>query len=251
MRRLLPFLISPPDIFGIAGQSNASGRGTNNQSYSHPTLSAYFYGNDYVYKNLTDPVDSATNQVDAVSADAEAAGSCWPLLATAIMAASGASVAFVPCAAGSTAIADWQPSADHEDRATLYGSMIHRLRGLQYSGNLKAVLWWQGERDATLGTAEATYNAALDILANSLYVDTGLRLIVCKIEDLSGYEEGYDAGAVNSAIATAWADNANVLQGPDFSDITPSVDGVHFKTDAELQEAADRWWTALEALFYS
>lgn len=236
------------DVFVVGGQSNASGRGTNNQSYSHATLKACLLGNDYAWKELADPTDSNTGQVDAVSDDAAAAGSCWPLLATSIMSDQSVPVAFVPASKGGTTFANWQPGADHQDRSTLYGSMVYRALQI---GSIKAVLWWGGERDAVLGTAEATVNSDLDTLANAINADLGVSLVACKIEDLSTYGEGYDESAVNAAITTAWGDNANVLQGPDFSDITPSTDGVHFVTDAELQTAASRWWTAIEALFYT
>lgn len=231
------------DVFVIGGQSNASGRGNNNQSYSHATLKATLFGNDYAWQELTDPTDSNSGQVDTVSDDS-AAGSCWPLLATQIMAATGYPVAFVPAPKGGTSIAQWQPGVDHQDRSTLYGSMVYRANQV---GTVKAVLWWQGERDAVLGTAEATYNSGLDTVANAVNADLSCSLVVCKIADLSTYNTGYDETAVNNAIATAWSDNANVVAGPDFSDITPSVDGVHFKTDQELQAAADRWFAALQA----
>lgn len=54
-----------------------------------------------------------------------------------------------------------------------------------------------------------------------------------------------DQVPINAAIAEAWGDNANVLEGPSFTDITPSVDGLHMKTDSELQTAAERWYAAL------
>lgn len=231
----------------IAGQSNASGRGTNNQAYSHASLKAAIFKNNYIWDDLLDPTDILTGQLDVVSQDAAAAGSPWPLLATAIMADQGVPVAFVPTAKGSTTIQNWQPGADHQARNTLYGSMVYRA--LQVGG-CKAVLWWQGEQDVVNGTSEATYNAKLDTLADAVQADLGCKLVVAKLEDLSALNGGYDESAVNAAIATAWADNANVLQGPDFSDITPSVDGVHFVTDAELQTAADRWWTAIAAALY-
>lgn len=237
------------DVFVIAGQSNASGRGTNSQSYSHATLKAAMYGNDYTWKELTDPTDDNTGQVDGVSDDgSNPGGSPWPLLATSIMTDQGVPVAFIPCALGATAISQWAKGTDN-NRATLYGSMQYRA-GLMASG-VKAVLWWQGERDAVLGTAEATYNSALDAIANNIAADLSCGMMACKLQDLSAYLGGYDETAVNAAIATAWGDNANVMQGPDFSDITPGVDGVHFKTDGELSTAAGRWWTALQTEFYT
>jgi hypothetical protein len=186
--------------------------------------------------------------VDAVSADTDpaAAGSPWPLLATALMSARNRPVLFVPCAKGGSPIADWQPGVDHQDRATLYGSMVYRGLQAANSGTLRAVLWWQGETDAQNSMAQATYNAYLDTLANAIAEDLGIPLLATRLQDLSGWGN-VDESAVNAAINEAIADNSNVRAGPDLSDITPSADGVHLTTDAELLTAATRWASAIAA----
>lgn len=235
---------SDNDIYIIAGQSNGSGRGTNNQSYSHASLTAYMFGNNYVLQVLTDPVDSETGQLDSVSSDGgSAAGSCWPLLATQIMAQTGRAVIFVPCALGGSSITAWQPGSDHQDRTTLYGSMVYRaIQTLPY-GTLKAVLWWQGEADALTAMAQATYNGHLDTLAAAIMADLGIRIMPCKLQNSSGISDANEL-KINDAIGDAWGDNANVLTGPSFTDIG-SDDAYHLMTTAKLQTAADRWYTAL------
>ena len=234
------------DVFIIAGQSNASGRGDNNQSYTHPTLVARLFGNDYIWHELTDPTDVNTNQRDAVSSDVLVAGSAWPLLATAIMAVQGRPVAFVPCAKGSSSIVDWQPGANHEDTTTMYGSMIHRAR--QIFGTLRGVLWWQGEQDALNGMDTATYNAWLDALANAVEGDLGINLMPCKLQFCTGLDAD-DQAAINAAIGAAWGDNPNVAIGPDLSGLV-SDDTVHLKSDVNLSAAAALWWAAIDAAYY-
>lgn len=239
------------DTFVLAGQSNMSGRGTSNQIYSHATISSCMLGNDYVLKTLADPIDSNTGQVDSVSSDSNAGGSPWPLVATSMATNNSKSCLFVPCAKGDTSIIDWQPGADHEDRATLYGSMIYRAKQV---GNVKAVLWWQGEREARADVAMSAedYNTYLDTIANAVMDDIGCPLMPCKLQDLSQctIAAPRDNTNVNLAIATAWADNDNVLAGPDFSDLVPVEDThLHFTTDAEMATLADRWWAAIETAF--
>lgn len=216
------------DVFILGGQSNSDGRGTNLQSYSHATLNAKKYKTSWV--ECTDPV--GYNSVY---------GSPWPLLATQIMAATGFPVAFVAYAEGGTSITEWIVTTPRYDT----------LKHLAWSAgaSYRALLWWQGENDVTDGMAEATYNSHLDSLAASIASDLGCKIMPCKLVDMSAYSPGYDEAAINSAISTAWGDNSNVLTGPDFSDITPSVDGIHMKTDAELQTAADRWYTAIATAF--
>lgn len=231
------------DVFVIAGQSNASGAGDNNQSYSHATLKATLFGNNYQWKNLVDPTDSSAGQVDAVSNDgANPGGSYWPLIATSFLADQGVPIAFVPCALWGSPIVDWLPGADHQDRSTLYGSMVYRA--LQVGG-IKAVLWHQGENDAAIGTSEADYNTRLDTIANAIAADLGCVIMPCKIHNITA-----DETAVNAAIATAWGDNANVAAGPDLSDLTTSPVNNHFTTNAHLATVAGRWWPAMQAEWY-
>jgi hypothetical protein len=233
------------DVYMVAGQSNASGRLTNNQSYSHATLKAAMLANDLTWKELVDPIDDNTNQVYAVTEDTAVTGSPWPLLATSIMADQSVPVAFIPVAKGGTRISQHEPGGDHSNTNTIYG-VVNTEAQLNASG-VKAVLWWQGESDVTLGTSEAEYNTALDNIADSYVADFSAPLVA---SNQAVPPVGQDNTAVNNAIATAIGDNANVLQGPDISDLTPSAP-LHFKTDGEAATIAGRWWTALEALFYT
>lgn len=231
------------DLFGVAGQSNPSGRGTNKQRYSHPSLRGSLFANGYAFQDLQDPTDWG-GQTDTISADAgnNPSGSVWPLLATHIMTDQSVPVGFVPCALGGSSITAWQPGADHQNRATLYGSMVYRC--LQVGG-VKAVLWWQGETDAGNGMSQATYNAYLDTLANAVMADLGVPLVACQLQNCSGA----NVATINAAIQEAWNDNANVVAGPDLSDIATD-DNYHLMSDAKLALAASRWWTALETEFY-
>lgn len=240
------------DIYAIAGQSNASGRGENNQSYSHGTLKASLFGNDYAWHELTDPTDSIVDQVDAVSQEPAAppSGSIWPLLATALMTATGVPVAFVPGALGGSSITSWLPGADHLNRATLYGSLHYRCDQI---GGVKAWLWWQGEADTAM--SEATYNGHLDTLANAIRTDMGVKIMPCKLQDCG---DGLDETNVNNAIGTAWTDNSNVLRGPDLHGIVADEnvwDGVtyhvHIVSDAKLRQVSDLWAVAMMTAIYT
>lgn len=229
------------EVFVLAGQSNASGYGTNNQTYTG-TPPGRLFGNDYLWKPMVDPTDSFVNQVDAVSKDTPlsgARGSVWVKLAGGLADLLGVPVAVVPTALGGTAIAQWLPGADHFNRATLYGSMAYRAQLV----GCRTVLWWQGESDALSGTAQATYNSRLDTVANAVSADLGVKLMACKLQVCTGVVPALEAN-INNAIGDAWADNANVLTGPNLTDIT-SEDDFHILSDALLQTVADRWQAAL------
>jgi hypothetical protein len=231
------------DIFVIAGQSNAVGHLNNPQAYSHPTLKACRFGNDYEWGELLEPVDDNTGQIDLVSFNNAGPGAYWMLLATLYMADQNVPIAFVPCATDGIEILYWLPGVDHFDRTTLYGSMAYRA---QQTG-ARAVLMHHGERDALVGNSQDTYYTRLNTVADSLYDDLGIKLMSCRLQQCTDR----NVTAVNAAIAQAWADHNNVLAGADLSDMVLAEDPVHLRTDAEGQLAADRWWGAIESAFYA
>lgn len=230
------------EVFTIAGQSNASGYGLNNQVYTS-VQPGRVYGNDGVWRSLVDPVDSPFMQIDTVSKETTVSGgfgSIWPLVASQLADALGCPVAVIPTPLGGTTILQWQPGADHYDRSTLFGSMQYRSRS-----GVRAIFVWQGESDALGGTARATYNSRLDTFANTAHTDLGVKTMWCKLQNSSGALDVNEA-IINGAIGDAWADNANVLTGPDLSDIA-SEDDFHIRTDALLATVAARWVSAIQA----
>lgn len=265
------------EVFVIAGQSNASGRGVNNQAYTAPAsaMKAALFGNDYEWHDYTtDPTDNPTNQVDEVSKDNGLLekGSVWPLVATALVATLGVPVAFIPCAKGGATIGPtylydagantaegWEVPTDHEDRDTLYGSMIYRSRyqgpnGVVMSPLLvRAVLWWQGESDCGATDAlhkmnTATYQAYLLALANAVANDLGVKLMPAKLQNSTGLAD-VDEAQINTAIGNLWTAGGNVLTGPDLTGISTGADPFHLTTDQQLEDAADLWVAAIEAAF--
>lgn len=235
-------LIGLGDIFIVAGQSNASGRGTNNQAYSHASLKATMFGNDYVWKELIDPIDSSVGQIDAVSSDAAAAGSIWPLVATSYLAARSTACAFVPCAFGGSSITAWQPGANHQDRTTLYGSMVYRA--LQTGA--KAILWWQGETDAVAGMATATYQSNMDTIVTALAVDLpNVTFMPVKLHLGNTYSDA-NAAKIQTAISNIWSHGySNVAACADLSDLRSDA-ADHFTTNASLGVVAGRVWTSVK-----
>jgi hypothetical protein len=230
------------DVFIIAGQSNSSGRGTNPQPASHPTLKAGLFGNDYLWRELTDPSDTVTNQADAVSLDYEAGGSVWTLLATHIMNERGIPVAFVPASRGGSSITDWQPVRNPFNRATLYGSMAHRAR----LTGAKAVLWWQGETDALENMSQADYFIHFTAFAAAIQRDLAIPLVPCLIHNSMGIPDDAEA-SIRRAVVEASQSQPGILLGPDLSDMA-SDDPYHLQSDVNLQTAAARWWAAIQGL---
>jgi hypothetical protein len=242
------------DVYVIAGQSNAGGRGTNNQVYTGTAGWGSLFGNDYVWKALADPTDSpGAGAVDTVSDEvtqgvSAAAGSVWPLVGNFVVGTGRVPVAFIPCALGGAAIDSWLPGGTgHYDRATLYGSMAYRARNCGSHG-VKAVLWWQGETDAINTMAQASYFTKFQTFAAAVWLDLGVKVVPCKLQNSSAIPD-VDEARINAAIGQAWEQDQNTYTGPSFTDIG-SDDAYHLQTDPHLLTAAGRWWTVLQALFY-
>lgn len=234
------------DVFLIAGQSNASGRGDNNQTWTNATLIATMHANDYVWKTLADPTDSVTGQLDSISLESPLtppAGSVWPIIANDIMATTGCPVAFIPASKGATSITQWARGTPIGNRGTLYGQSITRVyysAGVRYTQSAcRMVIWWQGEGD-TVTMAGADYKAALKTLADNYVANIGAKLMATRLQQtVAGNIEN-----VNTAIVEAAAENPNVLVGADLSDITTD-DDAHLKIDAKVQLAGQRMAAAI------
>lgn len=145
--------------FLVGGQSNASGRGVINTLAARGDASTFVFGNDYVWKRASEPVDDPTDQVDAVSADSlyvipGVIGHGFAAQAMLGLIKQGRRLDLIPCTMGGSSIADWMPDTDREDRATLYGSANYR-RTQAAVATLTGVLWFGHENDA----GSATYAA--------------------------------------------------------------------------------------------
>ncbi|MES2623371.1 MAG: sialate O-acetylesterase [Patescibacteria group bacterium] len=234
------------DVYFIAGQSNFSGRGFNNQVYTHPTLKAALFGNDDQWKELIDPTDSNVNRVDSISSDGvSASGSLWPLVATRIMAKTNVPVAFVTGSKGGTSITEWQPAYA---TSTLYGSMYRRINAV---GGVKAILFFQGETDVANHMLRATYLGYLNTMVDTIFTDFGVKTVVGQIANSANVATSTDA--IRLAQIDAWNNNSHVIGGAAYPDVNLANDGgdnLHFKTNDDLQIFADRFWASMDAGMY-
>lgn len=237
--------VGADQIFVIAGQSNAMGYATNNQSYSG-AAQVRLFNNAYQLATISDPTDSNAGQVDSVSTDSDAGGSAWLKAAEVISTATNLSQLWVPCAKSGSAISSWIPLADHQDRTSLYGSMVFRSIKAATNGTLKAVLWWQGESDAISGMSSQTYQSNLHVIASAVWVDLGIPLITCKLQNSTNISDSNE-NQIRIAVGNFWATNG--FAGPDFSDLD-SDDNYHLRSNTKIAEAGTRWGNVIVSLFY-
>jgi hypothetical protein len=214
------------DIFIIAGQSNAGEIADNNQAYSHATLKASV---NYA---------GTWRELTAGGGAGSMAKSCWPLVATAYLANQSVPIGFLACGEGSTSITQWQKPGSLYNRITAAKTLL---------GNAKCLLWQQGETDAGNGMSQVDYQTYLGALVDTVFADTGLKMMISKLQTCSAYTAG-QRDTINAGIDYVWDNNANALAGPDFSDYT-LTSAVHFQTDAEQAVQGSRWWAAIKAAY--
>lgn len=228
------------DVFAAIGQSNTSGVGTNNQSYSGTAPA-------WLVRQTSTTIDEALNDPWAINN-----GSWGPLLATLVDAHLGGAVpiAFITNATSATGLGptepDWLPPSGTE-----WGDFESQLAS-QGDPALAAVLWLQGERDAALATSAANYESAEKTLATAVNALSGTPEL---LSALIGYNTTWSANldAIRQAKIANWNDGTTLPSANpidlDLSD--EGGDGLHFKTDTELGILAGRIWLALEDAVYA
>ncbi|MCA9352038.1 VCBS repeat-containing protein, partial [Patescibacteria group bacterium] len=227
------------DVFVIAGQSNAVGKGETLNSYTHATLKAVAFDESDSWIKANDPIDIETSD-----------GSPWPLVASNIMSDQNVPTAFITTARSGTGLvanSDWLPPSGPQ-----YVNMLQQIDDSGVNG-VKAVLWYQGEADSFSAIPKADYNNALDLFATEIKADVvgAPSIVVGQVgEQVPGRtREGIDN--IRLAQSEAWDDNSDIFAGPSTYDIELTIDGLHFQTDLEIQTLADRWWAAIDEALYN
>ena len=257
--------VSVGDVFAIWGQSNGSGRLTNNQTTTNSTFTVTMLGNDYVWKAISDPTDSSVNQIDTISSDTDSLGmgSVWPLLADTWVNTTGIPIAFIQCTKGATGFGvsqpTWVPTTNHFDRTTLFGSAMYRI---QVAHGVRAILWWQGEGgfDDVTGMSYITPFTNMVTVVQSEF--PGLKLVPCKLQECVGITTPRLTNGWY-AIGRLWNEWTNlVYRGPTLADapvgnptnILAENEGTglpyyHIKTSTNGAAASYRWATNLISNF--
>jgi hypothetical protein len=189
----------PLHIFLLAGQSNMAGRGEVGEidRTPHPRVLTLNANNEWVV--ATEPVHFDKPKVRGVG----------PGLAFAKEIADrnpDIRVGLVPTAVGGSAIASWTPGGYHE-KTGLYpwDDAVRRLRVAMPAGEIKAVLWHQGESDSSPERAPLYENSLHDLIHRfrDLAGDEQLPFIVGQLGQFKEWSEGRQlVNAVHENIPT-------------------------------------------------
>lgn len=189
-------MTGPIDVFGIAGQSNAQGRGT--AALAPVTMAGLAFehrGPGALVTPVLDPCLGAST------------GSAWPAFLDTFTAASGRPACVVPAASGGASLVagtpapygSWSPAGSLRDAAAArYTSALADLAAAGWDPVWRGVVWHQGEQDAQqyphVGGLRAAYADALRGLGAWLCaaVLPG-EVFVLRLGDRVGYRDGYAA----------------------------------------------------------
>lgn len=242
------------DVFVCAGQSNSVGVVTNNQTFTPNAggSTAHLFGNDYNWKILSDPYDSPTGQVDAISEDSTPLGSWAVRFAHHYLDNNDVPVALIPCNLSGTPITEFQKNSTvRVGGKNQYESIGDRINAV--GGSIAGVLWDQGERDARdiVGTTRTEYETDLNQLVSDLNTDYSVTsFIVRALQNITA--AGYDGNgtttgqaAIRQAEINITASNSFVRSTIPMTDIDLSGgDGLHFQTDLQADTVGLRVYNA-------
>lgn len=186
----------PIDVFGIAGQSNAQGRGT--AALAPVTLADVAFehrGPGELVTPVRDPCLGAQS------------GSAWPAFLDTFTAAAGRPACVVPAAWGGASLVEgtpapfgsWSPAGTlREAAAARFAGALTDLAAAGWEPVWRGVLWHQGEQDAQqypdLDGLQAAYTEALRALGAWLSgaVLPG-EVFVLRLGDRGSHRDGYAA----------------------------------------------------------
>jgi hypothetical protein len=155
----------PLQLFLLAGQSNMAGRGMIEPEDSVVNPRVWMFTRDERWQPAVEPM-----HFDKPIAGVGPGRSFGLALAEA---EEGIEIGLIPTAVGGSAITSWVPGGVHaETGAHPYDDAIRRARAAMRDGELKAILWHQGESDAN-ARAAPEYEARLRALIERFRSDLG------------------------------------------------------------------------------
>lgn len=221
--------VPPKHLFLLIGQSNMAGRGvvTEMDREVHPNIEALNREGEWV------------PAIDPIHFDKPVAGvGPGRSFAWAVMEASPESrIGLIPGAVGGSPISSWEPGGMHEPTNTHpYDDAVARAKRAMQSGELKAVLWHQGESDSN-EEAAPIYKAKLIALIERLRGDLNAPEVPFLIGQLGQFDEQpWDEwrSLVNEAHIEVAEELEEVYFVPS-TGLNHKGDMIHFSAEAERE----------------
>jgi hypothetical protein len=151
----------------------------------------------------------------------------------------------IPCAVGGTPLARWQKGKD------LYEQALVRARAAMADGELKGILWHQGEGDSKREDDAKSYGERLAKMVTDLRADLGAGDVPFVAGRLGEFLQSKDGTPVFFEVVNAGIDSIATrvpkAAAVPSTDLKHKGDGVHFDS-ASLREFGRRYAAAMRKL---
>ena len=212
----------PLDLFLLAGQSNMAGRGVVEAEDRVPNPRVWMLNRSAQWAPAVEPMhfDKPVAGVGPGRSFGIAIAGTNPTMR----------VGLVPVAVGGSPIAAWMPGVTHTQTGTKpYDDALNRIRVAKNMGEFKAVLWHQGESDASVESAPG-YESSLRSVIERLRSDLGNPAIPVLIGQLGRFA-GTPWTTLQNQVDAAHRRLASDMRNVAFvssADLVDQGDGVHF-----------------------
>lgn len=220
-------------IFLLLGQSNMAGRGR------EPVSPAKFDELVRVYRGA-DLWEALHEPIKHLGDNQEKAGTgLGGAFAREVVFKNHAAVGLVPLAVGGSELARWEAGGD------LYVAALQHAKNAKKCGEIKAILWHQGESDAGSLNSAKSYARRFSAMINAFRRELGQETLPVLVGTLGGFIDQYKGGGlccwreVNSQIVSLPKVDSS-LYVIDSTGLVDRGDGIHFNT-ASQQELGLRY----------
>lgn len=210
---------SSRDVFLLAGQSNMAGRGVVETADKQPLPGISVFTKDKVWAPAVDPLHFDKPTIAGV-------GLGRSFAATVQKQAGLREIGLVPAAMGGSSLQEWSPGWP------LFNNAVERTKAA--GGNLRGILWHQGESDSTAGL-DSTYAERWLVVMSALRQAVGDVPVV--VGELGRFNPKY--AAVSEQLATLPV-RASRVAFVSSEGLKAKADGIHFDAPA-LREFGRRY----------
>jgi hypothetical protein len=221
-----PTSLPPLDLYLLIGQSNMAGRGEIEKIDQTPHPRVYALGPEDIWKVAVEPLHFDIKN--------RGTGPGLALGKTLADAKPDATIGLIPSAVGGTIIDHWFPG--HE--RGLYEEALRRTRTAMKHGELRAIIWQQGESDSTVARAPL-YKEKLVALMTRLRKDLGQPDLPIILGGLGDFLLRESYLQVNEGIEQAAREMSNTLFIP-ASKKGHIGDNLHFNAAAQRENGANQ-----------
>lgn len=226
-------LADPPtdlQLFLLIGQSNMAGRGKVTPADQQTNPRIWMLDQACAWVPAKDPVHFDKPKIAGV-------GLCSEFARCVAAQEPSAKIGLVPCAFGGTSLDQWKPGS------ALYTNAVARMRIALTNGQLKGILWHQGEADSSAAKV-ATYPARFAAMVAQLRQDLGAADAPVMVGELGHFRTN---NATFNAMIPQAAASVPRCAAVSAEGLKDGGDGTHFDADA-LRVFGKRYYEAYEKI---